>query len=134
MTEDEWKKKLTPEQYRILREKGTETAFSGKYAEFDEDGIYVCAGCGIRCLPPNTNLTAAVAGRALTKLCPTMSNSALTAVMGSVVPKSSAPAANPTSAIFSKTDRRQAANVSVSIRWPWTLNLRKIIDKLTQIL
>ena len=39
MTEDEWKKKLTPEQYRILREKGTETAFSGKYAEFDEDGI-----------------------------------------------------------------------------------------------
>ena len=46
MTEDEWKKKLTPEQYRILREKGTETAFSGKYAEFDEDGIYVCAGCG----------------------------------------------------------------------------------------
>ena len=45
MTEDEWKKKLTPEQYRILREKGTETAFSGKYAEFDEDGIYVCAGC-----------------------------------------------------------------------------------------
>jgi methionine-R-sulfoxide reductase len=46
MTEDEWKKKLTPEQYHILREKGTETAFSGKYAEFDEDGIYVCAGCG----------------------------------------------------------------------------------------
>ena len=46
MTEDEWKKKLTPEQYRILREKGTETAFSGKYAEFDEEGIYVCAGCG----------------------------------------------------------------------------------------
>ena len=46
MTEDEWKKKLTPEQYRILREKGTETAFSGKYAEFVEVGIYVCAGCG----------------------------------------------------------------------------------------
>lgn len=46
MTEDEWKKKLTPEQYRILREKGTETAFSGNNAEFDEDGIYVCAGCG----------------------------------------------------------------------------------------
>ena len=46
MTEDEWKKKLTPEQYHILREKGTETAFSGQYAKFDEDGIYVCAGCG----------------------------------------------------------------------------------------
>lgn len=134
MTEDEWKKKLTPEQYRILREKGTETAFSGNTPNSTKTASTFVPAAEIRCLPPNTNLTAAVAGRALTKLCPTMSNSALTAVMGSVVPKSSAPAANPTSAIFSKTDRRQAANVSVSIRWPWTLNLRKIIDKLTQIL
>ena len=46
MTDDEFKKKLTPEQYHIMREKGTEMAFSGKYTEFDEDGIYVCAACG----------------------------------------------------------------------------------------
>ncbi|MCK9351993.1 MAG: peptide-methionine (R)-S-oxide reductase MsrB [Candidatus Paceibacterota bacterium] len=44
--EEEWKKKLTPEQYKILRERGTEPAFSGKYVHKREDGIYVCAACG----------------------------------------------------------------------------------------
>ncbi len=42
---EEWKKLLTPEQYHILREKGTERAFSGKYADFHEHGIYRCAAC-----------------------------------------------------------------------------------------
>lgn len=45
-TEEEWKKILTPEQYHILREKGTERPFTGKYDTFFEEGIYVCAGCG----------------------------------------------------------------------------------------
>lgn len=45
-SEEEWKKALTPEQYRILREKGTEAPFSGKLAPADEDGIYRCAACG----------------------------------------------------------------------------------------
>lgn len=45
-TEDEWKKTLTPEQYRILREKGTERAFTGEYWNNFEEGIYKCAGCG----------------------------------------------------------------------------------------
>lgn len=43
---DEWKKKLTPEQYHILREKGTERAFTGKYNEHKKKGVYMCAGCG----------------------------------------------------------------------------------------
>ena len=45
-TEEEWKKELTPEQYNILREKGTERAFTGEYWNHFEKGKYVCAACG----------------------------------------------------------------------------------------
>ena len=45
MPEDNWKKKLTPEQYKVLREKATEAPFTGKLLKNKEDGIYVCAGC-----------------------------------------------------------------------------------------
>ena len=46
-TKEEWKKALTPEQYHILREKGTERAFSGKYDKHHEHGVYRCAACGL---------------------------------------------------------------------------------------
>jgi peptide-methionine (R)-S-oxide reductase len=46
-TNEEWKKILTPEQYHILREKGTERAYSGKDADNHEHGIYRCAACGL---------------------------------------------------------------------------------------
>ncbi|MCU4926272.1 peptide-methionine (R)-S-oxide reductase MsrB [Halobacteria archaeon AArc-dxtr1] len=42
----EWREKLTDEQYRILREGGTETPGSGEYIDHKEDGSYACAGCG----------------------------------------------------------------------------------------
>ena len=45
-TEDEWKKQLSPTQYKVLRGKNTELPFSGKYVKFDKKGEYVCAGCG----------------------------------------------------------------------------------------
>ena len=45
-TDEEWKKTLTPEQYHILREKGTERAFTGVYADAHDPGVYKCAGCG----------------------------------------------------------------------------------------
>ena len=44
-TKEEWKAQLTPEEYNILREKGTERAFTGKYYDYHEDGIYVCKAC-----------------------------------------------------------------------------------------
>lgn len=46
LTEEEWKKKLTPEQYHVMREKGTEQAFSNKLYENHENGMYFCAACG----------------------------------------------------------------------------------------
>ena len=44
-SEEEWKKVLTPDQYHVLRKKGTERAFSGKYWDHHEKGTYVCAAC-----------------------------------------------------------------------------------------
>lgn len=46
LSDDEWKNKLTPEQYRILRNKGTEAAFTGELNNNKETGAYTCAGCG----------------------------------------------------------------------------------------
>ncbi len=45
-TEEEWKKKLTPKQYEILREKSTEIPFTGKLLQNKDKGKYTCAGCG----------------------------------------------------------------------------------------
>lgn len=43
---DEWKRKLTPEQYQVLRQKGTEAPFTGKLLHNQKTGVYACAACG----------------------------------------------------------------------------------------
>ena len=53
-TDEEWKKELTPEQYRILREKGTERAFTGKYWDNHEIGTYICAACSTELFESDT--------------------------------------------------------------------------------
>ena len=45
-SDEEWQKELTPEQYRIARKKGTERAFTGKYNDAKEPGVYTCVCCG----------------------------------------------------------------------------------------
>ncbi len=45
-SEEQWREELSPEEYRILREKGTERAFTGEYWDYKGQGVYRCAACG----------------------------------------------------------------------------------------
>jgi len=53
-TEEQWRAELDPEQYRVLRQKGTEAPFTGEYDHVFEPGTYVCAGCGTELFESDT--------------------------------------------------------------------------------
>ncbi len=57
-TDQQWKKDLTDEQYRVLREKGTELPFSGEYVDKNDEGKYVCAACGAELFDSNNKFDA----------------------------------------------------------------------------
>ena len=54
MKDEDWKKKLTAEEYDVLRQKGTEQAFTGKYWDSHETGIFYCAGCELELFDSQT--------------------------------------------------------------------------------
>jgi len=64
LSEDEWKAKLTPEQYHILREKGTEAPYSGKLLQNDKTGDYTCGACGTILFKSDTKYESDIPGLA----------------------------------------------------------------------
>ncbi len=62
--ENYWKKTLTPEQYKVLREKGTEPAFTGEFWDTKEQGMYRCAGCGAELFDSDTKFISQAPGLA----------------------------------------------------------------------
>lgn len=62
MKEEDFKRKLTPEQYHVLREKGTERPFSGKYVDTNDKGTYMCAACGNKLFDSETKFDSDIPG------------------------------------------------------------------------
>ena len=66
-SKSEWQQQLSPIEYSVTREKGTERAFTGKYWDHNEEGIYRCVCCGTPLFASDTKFDAGVAGRVISR-------------------------------------------------------------------
>jgi peptide-methionine (R)-S-oxide reductase len=64
MDDKDWKQKLTPDQYRVLREKGTEVPFTGRFLDNEREGIYTCVACGAKLFTSDTKYESDIPGLA----------------------------------------------------------------------
>ena len=67
LTDKDWRDRLDADAYEVLRHAATERAFTGKFLDLKDDGVYHCAGCGAHCSAPRRSLTRIVAGPASTR-------------------------------------------------------------------
>src|SRR6476659_509163 len=106
-TEEEWQKALTPEQYNVLRMKGTEAPGSGHYLHEKRKGTYACSACGDPLFSSDTKFDSGKGWRSFDQALPGAVRYVEDKGHGMARPKSSVPGAGRTSATCSTTARRR---------------------------